>query len=501
MLTPTDPIEFIGQASPIEQRFTEQLDPGLSEQALQQISLVCDSSTIDQDLADHGRDWWPLAMHWALQGKTPRKPHVVCRPTTTDQVVQLVNICANGRIPLTVAGGRSGVCGAAIPIFGGVVLDTTNLVGIVGVDAISGVVEVLPGMFGPDFENELRDKHGVTVGHFPQSFDISTVGGWVACRGAGQYSTRYGKIEDMVVGLEVVIANGSIIRTGGVPAAATGPDLTSLFVGSEGTLGVITRVWLRSHPLPTHQQRAAYLFPTFADGIHACRTAVQHGATPAVLRLYDADESKRSHDTDGTQCTLLVLDEGDERIVTATMSMVDDAAIAHHAQTGDVELVEKWIHHRNNTSGLQDATRRGFIVDTMEVSAPWSALENIFDDVRQSFLSVEGARSASCHLSHSYLDGACLYFTFAAKPTPDFEQRYVQLWDAGQRAALRAGANVSHHHGIGLNRGRFMQESLGSGMHVLQSIKDALDPYNIFNPGKMGLRPDSDMSVRKTVWP
>jgi alkyldihydroxyacetonephosphate synthase len=356
-------------------------------------------------------------------------------------------------------------------------------------------------MFGPDFENELRDKHGVTVGHFPQSFDISTVGGWVACRGAGQYSTRYGKIEDMVVGLEVVLANGTIIQTGTEPAGANGPDLTSLFVGSEGTLGVITRVWLRSHPLPATQQRAAFLFPTFMDGINTCRTAVQRGATPAVLRLYDADESKRSHGTDGKQCTLLVLDEGDERLVAATLSIVHDAALANGAQVGDVELVEKWMHHRNNTSGLQEATRRGFIVDTMEVAAQWSALEAIFTNVRTSLMAVEGAVSATCHLSHSYLDGACLYFTFAAKPTPEFEQRYVQLWNACQRAALDSGANVSHHHGVGLNRGRFLPESLGTGMGVLQSIKNTLDPRNVLNPGKLGLNPDTDTTNRKSVWP
>jgi alkyldihydroxyacetonephosphate synthase len=305
----------------------------------------------------------------------------------------------------------------------------------------------------------------------------------------------------MVVGLEVVLANGTVVYTGTEPAGANGPDLTSLFVGSEGTLGVITRVWLRSHPLPTSQRRAAYLFPTFIDGINTCRTAVQHGATPAVLRLYDADESKRSHGTDGKQCTLLVLDEGDERIVAATLSVVHDTAIANGAQVGDVELVEKWMHHRNNTSGLQEATRRGFIVDTMEVAAQWSALEAIFTNVRASLMAVEGAVSATCHLSHSYLDGACLYFTFAAKPTPEFEQRYVQLWNACQRAALDAGANVSHHHGVGLNRGRFLPESLGTGMDVLQSIKNTLDPRNIFNPGKLGFNPDTDTSKRKPVWP
>jgi alkyldihydroxyacetonephosphate synthase len=244
-------------------------------------------------------------------------------------------------------------------------------------------------------------------------------------------------------------------------------------------------VWLRAHPKATYEKRAAYLFPSFEDGIAACRDAVRKEVTPAVLRLYDESESKRSHGTDGTQCTLLVLDEGDQRLVDATMSIVDESARNHGAITGDVQLVEKWLHHRNDTSGLQALTSKGYIVDTMEVAAPWSKLVGIFNDVRSAFLGVEGARAATCHLSHSYLDGACLYFTFAGDKTDDIDSAYIALWNAGQRAAIASGSNVSHHHGVGINRARFMSESLGQSLQVLQSIKNTLDPTDIFNPGKL----------------
>ena len=174
-------------------------------------------------------------------------------------------------MPLTAAGGRSGVCGSSVPLFGGVVLDLTAMSGIVGVDDTSLVVDVLPGTFGDLFEAQLQADHGLTVGHWPQSMTLATVGGWLACRGAGQYSTRYGKIEDIVVGLDVVLADGSLIHTGGQPRQAVGPDLTQLFVGSEGTLGIIVGARLKAHPRP----------PRRASRRLRASTRSRPGSTPA----------------------------------------------------------------------------------------------------------------------------------------------------------------------------------------------------------------------------
>ena len=485
--SPTPPIELLGTASRLTNQVVE-----VPEEAILALASICETIEADgrgvEAVAEASRDWWPLALHWALAGQVPQLAEVVVRPTTTDQVARVLQVCNHARLPLTVTGGRSGVCGAAVPAFGGVVLDATGLSGVVNVDAVSGTVEVLPGTFGPELEHELRTAHGLSVGHFPQSFDLATVGGWVASRGAGQYSTRYGKIEDMVIGLEAVLPDGTVVRTGGAPAAAAGPDLTQLLVGSEGTLAVITRVWLRTHPVPTHERRAAYAFGSFAGGIEACRHILQAGATPAVLRLYDAVESKRGQGGDGSQCMLLVLDEGHVDLVDATMSIVDHEALEAGAQPMPEALVDAWMGHRNDTSALQGLTRKGFVVDTMEIAAPWSRLDTLFADVRTALMAVPHARAATCHLSHSYPDGACLYFTFAATPPPDeIESTYVALWDAGQRAVLAGGGNLSHHHGVGLNRGRFMAEALGSALGVLTAIKSTLDPNGIMNPGKLGL--------------
>jgi alkyldihydroxyacetonephosphate synthase len=490
---PTPPIEF-GDGT-IGSRWGETKHTGSVSALVGELKAICPTSTAQAELAEHARDWWPLAMRWALHAQVPRLPHVVATPRNTDEVRRVVLACATHDTPLTVTAGRSGVSGASVPMFGGVVLDTTALQGVVSVDRTSGVVEVLPGTFGPDLERAIAE-HGLTVGHFPQSFDISTVGGWIACHGAGQFSTRYGKIDEMVVGLEVVLADGSVIRTGGAPAAAHGPDVSSMFVGSEGTLGVVTRAWLRAHDVAPVRRKAAYFFPSFYAGVKAMREMIRADATPAVLRLYDAVEAQRSHGGDGTNSTLIVLDDGVEEVVAATLAVVERFALAHGAVHAPDERVDHWLAHRNDTSGLQALTKKGFVIDTMEVAAPWSRLAAVYDGVLAATTAIDGARSVSAHVSHSYLDGACIYFTFVGQissrdinddTTAEHETLYVNMWNAAQRAALGAGGNLAHHHGVGLNRGRFMREAMGDAFSVLVAMKHALDPQDIFNPGKLGL--------------
>ena len=454
----------------------------------------------DDDVAraEAARDWWPLAIGWAADGQVPARPDVVARPTDTGQVAAVLALCHRARVPVTAAGGRSGVCGASVPLFGGVALDLCGLAGLGDVDATSLVADVRAGTFGPDVEAGLRDGHGLTLGHWPQSMDLSTVGGWLACRGAGQYSNRYGKIEDMVTGLEVVLADGTVVRTGGnAPRSATGPDLTQLFVGSEGTLGVITEGRFRVHPVPAGEDRRAFGFPSFAEGLDACRRILRRGATPAVLRLYDQTESGRSFDRPDT-CVLIVLDEADPGLVEATMAVVDQECRADRL---DAALVERWLGHRNDVSALAPLWRSGLVVDTVEVAARWRALPDLYTAVLEVLGGMDGTLVASSHQSHAYTDGACLYFTFAGRPPaatgggePDHGEirawtggYYRRAWDEVTRATEAAGGAISHHHGIGLNRARFLPGALGSGFPVLAALKQALDPDGILNPGKLGL--------------
>ena len=482
---PTPPIAFAGDAAGVRDR----LHPARVEVDDKLRDLLAatgaDVSTSSAEISEGSRDWWPLAMIWALDDQVATRASVIVRPHSTAEVSAVLRACNDARVPVTAAAGRSGVCGASVPVFGGVLLDLTALEGIVDVDRTSMLVDVRPGTFGDVFEDELRTKHNVTCGHWPQSMALSTVGGWLACRGAGQLSTRYGKIEDIVVGLDVVLADGTVVTTGGAPRAAVGPDLTQLFVGSEGTLGIIVGSRLRLHALPPAEIRAAFAFAKFTDGLEAMRRIVQRGATPAVLRLYDATEAHRSYQT-GDAHVLLAMDEGDAHIVDATRRIIDEECAG--AALIDVGLVERWMEHRNDVSALEALITRGFVVDTMEVSASWHALPEVYARATAAIQAVEHTMVASAHQSHSYTDGACLYFTFAGRP-PEAEREayYRAAWDAGQRAVLAAGGALSHHHGIGLNRGRFVEEALGAGFGVLQSVKNTLDPHGILNPGKLGL--------------
>jgi alkyldihydroxyacetonephosphate synthase len=494
VITPTPPTPVDAEPSAVTDRIGGP-KVAVEQKLLERIAASgAEVRTADGDLMEAGRDWWPVAVGWAARGQVPSRPSAVVRPTNAAQVSATLAACSASGVPVTAMAGRSGVCGGSVPLFGGISLDCTGLVGPVEVDETSLVADVPAGMFGPDLEDALGAVgDGYSLGHFPQSWDLSTVGGWLACRGAGQYSTRYGKIEDMVVGLEVVLADGTVIQTDGTaPRAATGPNLTQLFVGSEGTLGVITAARLRVHRRPPAEDRRAFSFASFADGLEACRRILRRGATPAVLRLYDQVESQRNFDHDG--CLLVVLDETDPGLLAATMAVVDEECA--RATVVGTEVVDRWLSHRNDVSALAPLWRADIVVDTAEVAGRWSVLPELADDVVAAITAVPGTLVASVHQSHAYPDGACLYFTFAGRDSDEGpeagsmawqEEYYRRAWEAAMTAVSGHGAAISHHHGIGLNRARFMADALGPAFDVLSSVKRALDPTGILNPGKLGL--------------
>jgi len=449
--------------------------------------------TSESERRAHAHDYWALEAIHDLGGTPAEPPPAVVYPEATSEVATVLEIAQQHRAPVVPYGLGSGVCGGVRPGREALVVDLSRMNRVVEVRPESLVAVVQAGLNGGECERRLGE-HGLTLGHFPQSIDRSTVGGWVATRASGQLSTRYGNIEDLVLSLEVVLPGGRVVRTFPAPRASTGPDLRALFLGSEGTLGIVTGVRLRVHPVPTHERRGAWAFASVADGLDACRRILRRGGTPAVLRLYDGVESDRNYHVGTDKVVVLALDEGDRPVVDGCFAVVED--VMSGAERLDDSLVDHWLAKRKDVAALEALIKVGAVVDTMEVSGAWSDLPAAYDAVVAAMSAVPGVLAASAHCSHSYLTGGCLYFTFGGRPevaegaeptVAEREALHRAVWEAGQRAALAHGMSVSHHHGVGLHRGQYLPDALGGGFAVLAALKAALDPTGILNPGKLGL--------------
>lgn len=488
---PTPPA-WATQAQPPDIDGALQQSPAPVEaQVISQLREVSDVVLTDpQDVVSGTRDWWARTMIGETSGAQVTTRGIIVKVSSERQVIDVVKIAHAEQIPVTTVAGRSNVTGSAIPVRGGIVLDVCGLNRILEVDTDSQIVEVEPGVFGDVFESTMQSEYGLTCGHWPSSFAISTVGGWVACRGAGQLSTRYGKIEHLIYGLDVVLADGTLVTVGNTPAGAVGPALQGLFVGSEGTLGIITKVRLRLHRLPDYAKAIAYGFATFADGLLACREIMQRGASPAVLRLYDNLESGLQFDRADTN-VLLVADESAPQIVDAIIDICDEVCTSMAAEKLDDEAIfERWLDTRYLTGKSAEGFKKspGLVADTLEMSGRWRDLGAIYNEVVAALEGIPGTLAGSAHQSHAYIDGACLYFSLRGDVEVDKRAEwYRAAWDAANGVVIKYGATLSHHHGIGLLRAPYMQSSLGSGFAVLQTIKRAIDPDNLLNPGKLGL--------------
>lgn len=469
-----------------------QRDPvTVSDSVVDQLRSVANEVlTARHDVVSWTRDWWAGSMIAETDGNPATPIAVIVRVSRVEQVQEVVSIAHRYHLPLTVSAGRSNVTGAALPVRGGIVLDVCDLNQLLSFDPDSQIVEVEAGMFGDIFEQTIQQEYGMTMGHWPSSFGISTVGGWVACRGAGQLSTRYGKIEDMVYGMDVVLADGRLITVGGAPSSATGPDIQQLFIGSEGTLGVIVRVRLKLHRLPEYGRAIAWGFASFADGLEACRQILQHGATPAALRLYDNLESGVQFSLPETN-VLLIADEGEKELVDAVLAI--SARVCEQCQGQPLEsdpIFERWLDTRYLTGKSAEGFARspGLVADTLEMVGRWRDLAAIYEEVVAAINAVPGTLAGSAHQSHAYVDGACLYFSLRGDvAVKERAAWYRAAWDAANAVLIRHNASLSHHHGVGLLRSPYMQAALGETLKVMEEIKAALDPHRILNPGKLGL--------------
>lgn len=437
-------------------------------------------------------DLWTLDLLRRVRGDRPDPPEAVVTPGSIDDVVAVLRWASETRCRVVPRGGGSGVCGAARAGAGSIVLDMSRMDRVLEIDQVSHAVRVEAGIRGDALEAVLA-PHGLTVGHYPQSIAISSVGGWIAAASAGQASAGYGAVEDLLLGLTAVLSNGEVLRLRAIPRSAMGPDLRRLLVGSEGAFAVVTEATLACSRLPTEFEWDHYGFGSFDDAVEWVRSIVQAGVRPLVVRAYDEVDATLAFGRighGGGPVAIVGIEgpgAGERRRVTREAATRIGASVLDQPDYG-----EHWWAHRNDAVGLYRRVMGeermfgpGVVVDTLEVAALWRDVPALSSTVRVALL--EYAEAVGCHLSHPYGSGASLYFTFVVRGQDDHtvEEPYGRAWDAAARACLAANGTFSHHHGVGALKARYLGAELGAAaVGMLRRIKEAWDPADTLNPAR-----------------
>jgi alkyldihydroxyacetonephosphate synthase len=440
-------------------------------------------------------------------------PDAVVMAASAEQVAAVLRACSDAGVAVIPFGGGSSVVGGVEALrgahSGAISLDLSRMSALRSVDATSLTATLEAGVFGPDLERALGAQ-GLTLGHYPQSFEHSTLGGWVATRSAGQASTGYGRIDELVEAVECQTPSGAL-ATKDVPATAAGPSLRELVVGSEGVLGVITAATVRVRPLPPERHYEGWSFRSFTEGAEAFRAMEQADASPDVARLSDEEETRLSMALSSTGglaeragrrylglrghdggCIAFTGFEGEPGEVArrrgrAARMLRAGGAIALGRKPG-----RSWLRNRFAAPYLRDdMLDRGVMVETLETATTWASLAGLYAAVSAALRESLSARGTPplvmCHISHLYRSGASLYFTFIARQEAGAE---LDQWSAAKVAACDAivatGGTITHHHAVGRDHVRWMEPEVGGlGLEVLRAAKERLDPAGIMNPGKL----------------
>lgn len=454
-------------------------------------------------------------------GDISSAPDAVVYPRGTDDVLAILAFASQQGIAVVPFGGGTSVVGGVTGTSGdfdaSLALDLSAMDKIVSVDPVSRTATAEAGIYGPALDKALRAQN-LVLGHYPQSFEFSTLGGWIAHRGAGQQSSRYGRAGDWLVSVKLATPRG-LLTTEDFPASSAGPRLTDLVLGSEGLFGAVTEATFRVRPVPEASLYTGFLFHDFARGATAIRRAVQEGLPVAMLRLSDADETRfyraygaagkkrkmgdhladlylRIRKFDGNAAAMIAGFEGSKSEVEHSRERFCEIA----KELGGLAIGDgpgkRWVQGRFHGPYLREPLMdRGLGVDTLETATSWSKLDALYTAVKKALedsiretAPLPGARGiVGCHISHSYPDGASLYFTYIFPRALDAD---VAQWLTIKRAATDAivanGGTISHHHGVGEDHLPWMVQEKGSlGVDVLRAIKTALDPKGILNPGKL----------------
>ncbi len=518
----------------------------LSKRDIRSLSQIVGDQHVtvgEVDCLHYTHDSMSRTLIQSRRGRPIYWPQAVVWPGSTADVVKLVQWAQQRQVPLIAFGGGSGVAGGTLPVRGGVIVDLKRLDQIESINARKRTAIVQSGINSLRLEKLLNDK-GYTLGHFPSSILVATLGGCLAARGAGQLSSKYGNIEDMIDSVEAVLPSGEILPIGskripGLPGVTPVP----LFVGSEGVLGIVTRCRVRLHRKAQADRYRGISFVHLSQAIQSLRRIMQAGLRPSVLRLYDRLDSlllqwgyernlggnlgdwletvkqplresilnPLSRLVEPLKSKALNRIISYPRVVDFVVQRMPVSSVLVMGFEGDPDIIkseevealkicrevisrdegpaigEHWRKHRYSVSyKMPELFAQGNFVDTIEVAATWDCLEELYKRVRKAI-----ARHCfvMAHFSHAYPEGCSIYFTFVGRQNSVAEELrvYDQVWGDAMDACLQAGGTITHHHGVGLLKAKYMSRELGRLMDVFRNFKNTLDPNNIMNPGKMGL--------------
>lgn len=451
------------------------------------------------DLMPYGVDFFWVPRMLIDRGRLPPLPDAVVLPGTVEQVSALVRLANVYHIPVVPWGGGSGSQGGAMPMYGGMVMDLKRLNQIVEINQANGTVTAQAGINGYDLENALNEA-GWTLPHYPASVHSATLGGYLACRGSGTISTKYGKAEDMVLSVQVVLPNGDVVRTLPVPNHAAGPGILQLFVGAEGSFGIITEATMRIEKLPQVRRFRSYLFPDMHAGLEAGRRIMLDRLQPLVIRLYDERSTiktvRRVLDIDVERGAYMVIGfDGFEDVVAAQ----ERHAFATCEEMGGEDLGEEagrqWWEHRYDFYFPPKVLDFPWMFGTLDTVCTFDRIEPLYWAKRTALEETykDWGLFYYAHFSHWYPWGVMAYDRFIIEnPPQDPDQALAlhnEVWDLAVRVNLEHGGVINEHHGVGLKLARHLRAQYGPAFQVLEGLKSTLDPHHLLNPGKMGFGP------------
>jgi alkyldihydroxyacetonephosphate synthase len=491
------------------ERFDERTPPPLSEIELRPprvmpppaLASCCSSELYDRAAHTYGKSFSDYAR--GLAGRYDNAPDVVAYPRDEAEAAALVDWAGSARTALIPFGAGSSVVGGIEPQIDGtscraaISLDLRHLNRVMEVDPISRAAHIEAGVLGPALEAQLR-PHDLTLRHFPQSFEYSTLGGWIATRSGGHFASLYTHIDDLVESLRVVTPRG-VVETRRLPGSGAGPSPDRLFIGSEGILGVITRAWIRLQDRPRFRAGGAVRFADFFSAARAVRVLAQAGLYPANCRILDPQEAQNTGAGDGTVAILVLAFESGDHPLNAWMARALECCADHAGRPEDFGTPDR---HREGTAGIwrnafirmpyarERLIRRGIITDTFETAITWERFESFHDTVKTA--TEAAIREATgrpgqvtCRFTHVYPDGPAPYFTFHALGRHgDLLSQWREIKAAASEALIAAGGTITHHHAVGRDhRPWYDKQRPDLFAAALRAAKRAIDPQGLMNPG------------------